>query len=123
MAIGLFANIPYLLKFFLYYKNKSLTAIVRLSKSLYGFYLIISNIVAMSSVAIVTFDFSIKMFPPVIMYEGITPVSYTHLPFRSLYLSGQVLHLDKESDARERRRSIGQIRYIRYMGSRWADTR
>ena len=35
--------------------------------SLYGFYLIISNIAAMSSVAIVTFDFSIKMFPPVII--------------------------------------------------------
>ena len=43
-------------------------------KSLDGFYLIISNIVAMSSVAIVTFDFSIKMFFPVIMYDGITRI-------------------------------------------------
>ena len=50
-----------------YYKNKSLTTAVRLSKSLYVFYLIISNMVAMSSVAIATFDFSIRMFPPVIM--------------------------------------------------------
>ena len=32
------------------------------------------------------------------------------------------LFLDKESGAIERRRSIRQIRYIRYMGSRWADT-
>lgn len=52
--------------------NKSLTAVVRLLKSLYEDYLIISNIVAISSVAIDTFDFSIKIFPPVIMYEGIT---------------------------------------------------
>lgn len=40
-----------------------------------GVYLIISNIVAISSVAIVTFDFSIKMFPPVIIYDGITRIS------------------------------------------------
>jgi len=33
------------------------------------------------------------------------------------------LNLDKESDAGEWRRSIGQIRYIRYVGSHWADTR
>ena len=57
---------------FPYYKNKSLTTAVRLSKSSCGFYLIISNIVAISSVAIDTFDFSIKIFPPVIMYDGIT---------------------------------------------------
>ena len=31
-------------------------------------------------------------------------------------------NLDKESGAIERRRSIRQIGYIRYMGSRWADT-
>lgn len=34
----------------------------------------IFNIVAMSSVAIAAFDFSIKMFPPVIMYDGITRI-------------------------------------------------
>ncbi len=38
-------------------------------------YLMISNIVAMSSVAIVAFDFSIKMFFPVIIYDGITLIS------------------------------------------------
>lgn len=52
---------------FLDYKNKSLTTVVRLSKSLYGVHLIISNMVEMSSVAIVTFDFSIRIFPPVII--------------------------------------------------------
>ena len=62
-----FVFIPYPLKFFLYYKKKSLTTVVRLSKSLYRLYMIISNISAISSVAIVTFDFSIRMFPPVIM--------------------------------------------------------
>ena len=40
----------------------------------YPFYLIISNIIAMSSVAIVTFDFSIKILPPVIIYDGITRI-------------------------------------------------
>lgn len=35
----------------------------------------ILSIVAMSSAAIVTFDFSIKMFPPVIMYDGMTRIS------------------------------------------------
>ena len=52
---------------FLDYKSKSLTTVVRLSKSLYGVHLIISNMVEMSSVAIVTFDFSIRIFPPVII--------------------------------------------------------
>ena len=35
----------------------------------------ILSIVAMSPAAIVTFDFSIKMFPPVIMYDGMTRIS------------------------------------------------
>ena len=64
-TLSFFHTLP--LKIFSYYKNKSLTTAVRLSKSLYVFYLIISNMVAMSSVAIATFDFSIRMFPPVIM--------------------------------------------------------
>ena len=35
-------------------------------------YRIIPNMAAISSVVIVTFDFSIRIFPPVIMYDGIT---------------------------------------------------
>ena len=41
--------------------------------------------------------------------------------FRSISQNSPLL-FDKESGAIERRRSIRQIRYIRYMGSRWADT-
>lgn len=41
--------------------------------------------------------------------------------FRSISQNSPLL-FDKESGAIERRRSIRQIGYIRYMGSRWADT-
>ncbi len=39
-----------------------------------GSYLMSSSITAMSSAAIVTFDFSINRFPPVIMYDGMTRI-------------------------------------------------
>lgn len=43
-------------------------------KFLEGSYRMISSMAAMSSAAMVTFDFSIKMFLPVIIYDGMTRI-------------------------------------------------